>query len=408
MFRYSKNRVTRAHEADNILGAKLIDQNRVVLSAVGDDEYYYTLDRLKNIDDIPYNTTLFFEKKEYYEQLNYENLKHNHSDVSLDDEYNSLLDMHYSSTNLFLATTADGSVYGDIDMNFADPLGQNQFSLFASRDDINTTFAGISYTSNQYILNYSFVYSHVVDDNNINYVKDYTAMANISVPFIKSGRYEANFSLSYLEEYDNIREPATLGVDISKYEHFGKSMYPNHLNSLKLYAVKEREDIIYGGKYSFMHELPYEFYVSLNAKYSQTDAEVYTNTNGIKIDTSPNETYDPSQIVIPSLNNAYYGVKTAWYGDISLYKVINLSKYFFTFPISIQRESVYTKYRYYNLEGFSGNIYDMNEVTLGSELGLVGLNSFAFPLRLEYIYNDGDEAIIDNEHSFRVMLGVEF
>ncbi len=316
--------------------------------------------------------------------------------------------MHYSSTNLFLTTTSENSVYGDINMNFADPLNQNRFSLFVSRDDINTTFGGLKYSSNQYILNYSFLFSQILDDNNIDYLKDYTAMANINIPFLKFAKYQAGIGLSYLEEYDNPREPITLSLDFSRYEKYGRSMYPNYLNSISLYAVQERDDLIYGGSYNFMYALPYELYISLGAKYSQTDAKQYINTNGIKIDSSTQGIYDPSQIVIPSINSAYYGVKKGWYAYAGLYKVINLSKYFFTFPFSIQRESIYTKYRHYNLEGFSDNIYEMNEATLGVELALVGLNSFAFPLRIEYIYNDGDSKIIENENTVRVMLGVDF
>ncbi|MCW9025757.1 MAG: hypothetical protein OQJ77_00440, partial [Thiovulaceae bacterium] len=86
----------------------------------------------------------------------------------------------------------------------------------------------------------------------------------------------------------------------------------------------------------------------------------------------------------------------------------NLSKYFFTFPLSIQRESIYTKYRYYELESFSGKKYDMQESTLGLNLSLVGLNSLAFPLNIEYIYNNGKQGLIEDSHIIRFMLGIDF
>ena len=408
LYKYSGDKVTRAHEADNILGAKLLNNSKVVLSAVGEDEYYYTLDTLKTIDEIPYNTTLFFEHEDYYEKVNYKNLQHKESNIKLDDQYNSLLDIHYSSTNLFLSVTNENSIIGNMNMNFADPLMQNQVSFLFSRDDLNTTFGGLSYSSNQYILNYSFLFYQVLDDNNINYLRDYTAMASLNIPFVRFSKYSGDLSLSYLQEYDTIREPLTLSLKYSRYEQYGKSMYTNYLNYFNLFLVKERDDLIYGGIYKFSHYLPNEFYLSFGAKYTQTDAKEYINTNGIKISSSSGSVYDLSQINIPNIKSTFYGVKNAGYADIGLYKVLNFSKYFFTFPISLQRESIYTKYRYYQLSGFTDNNYNMSEIKLGTEISLVGLNSFKFPITAEYIFNDGDNKIIDNKHLFQFMIGVDF
>lgn len=99
----------------------------------------------------------------------------------------------------------------------------------------------------------------------------------------------------------------------------------------------------------------------------------------------------------------------AGYADIQISKVINLSKYFFTFPLSLQRESIYTKYRRYELELFSGHQYTMNETTLGASIVLVGLNSLAFPLNIEYIRNDDPSGfLVRDKEIYRVILGIDF
>jgi len=116
---------------------------------------------------------------------------------------------------------------------------------------------------------------------------------------------------------------------------------------------------------------------------------------------------DPSTIEMPSIAANFYA-KDAGYGEVRLLKVFNFSSYFFTFPLSLQRESLYTKYRHYKVSDFADNKADINEGTLGFTLSTVLLNSFVFPLTFEYIYNDTDTNLVKDKHQFRVMLGASF
>jgi hypothetical protein len=414
LYRYSNKKVTRAHEADNILGAKLLKDNNVVLSAVSDSEYYYTVDALKNIDELPFNITLFFEKKQYYAKLNYENLKHKHSTVSTDHEYNSLLDMHYSSTNIFMVADNDNNLMGNININFADPLEQNSASIYFNKDDSNISIGGLSYSSKQFLLNYYVSMYKVLDNNERDDIRDYGFISYASLPFMKFSRYFGNLNASFFQDYETQnREPISLSLNLGRFEKYGKSMYPNYLNAIDTYFVRERDDNIYGAKYDFTSHIGSEFYLNFGAKYSATDAQTisldaHLDARGVKISKNATSIYDISQINIPNLNGSFY-VKSSLHTDVGLSKVINFSKYFFTFPLSLQRESVYTKFRHYEIKSFSDKKYKMDEATIGLNLSLVGLNSFAFPINIEYVYNnDESDILVKDNHLGRVFLGIEF
>ena len=114
---------------------------------------------------------------------------------------------------------------------------------------------------------------------------------------------------------------------------------------------------------------------------------------------------DPSTVSMPSLDSAVY-VKEASFVELNAAKVINLSAYFFTFPLSLQRESIYAKYRYYDITQYGGLKHNVNEATVGLTFNTVVLNSFSFPVSLEYIYNDAD--FIQYEGKFRFLLGASF
>jgi len=415
LFKYFNADVKRVSKADNIIEAKLINDKKVFLSTIGTDAYHYIVSEFQEIKQSPYNTTLFFENKDYYNSLNYNTLHDSKKDhhLDLDTPYYSFLDMHYNGSNLFIESTQQSGLVGSLSMNFGDPLGQNNASAFINRNDSNITIAGLSYGSKQYLIKYSLIGYGVLDDDERQNTRDSGIMANANIPFIRQSYYYGDLSLSYFQDYDTLeREPLSLSLKFSRYEQYAKSMYPNYLNAIELYAIKERDDTLFGAQYQFTHDLDYEFYISLEAKHSQTDLQTtqynaYFNTRGVKISNFQPNVYDKSQIYMPNILASYY-LKNASYGGVQLTKVINFSKYFFTFPLSIQRESLYTKYRYYELEDFSQTQFDLNEITLGISLSLVGLNSLTFPLNIDYIYNDDDSFLIQDAHRLRIQLGINF
>ena len=114
---------------------------------------------------------------------------------------------------------------------------------------------------------------------------------------------------------------------------------------------------------------------------------------------------DPSAISMPCIDSAGY-VKRAAYGEVNMAAVFNASAYYFTFPLSLQRESLYAKYRHYDILDFTDVTWKANEVTVGVTLATVLLNSLEMPLSFEYIYNDAN--FISQENSFRFLFGSSF
>ncbi len=404
LYRYKDGAVTRVSKADNIIEARLIDDEDVFVAAISDKDYYYVKNRLVSIDEEPYETKLFFEEKEYYGKYD-KSADHEHIDTS--KPYNPLFEMHYSGSDIFYLGNS-----GSLSVNFADPLSQNSLSLFASRDDLNITMTGVGYSNSQHLLNYTLSLYSIVDNANRDDVRESGMMLSAGLPFYKEGYDLGTLSTSFYQDYETTsREPLNAILAFKTEKSYGNSKYSNFLNEFKAYATKERDDLIYGAKYSYIHDLAYEFYLSYSMKYSATNSKTdnksaFNDKRGVKLSNLLTiEDIDPSTITMTSLESSLY-IKNAGYMQFGLSKVLNFSSYYFTFPLSLQRESVYTKYRRYELEDFASYTTGVNEVKIGVAFESVFLNSIPIPLNLEYIYNDA--AFVKDENQIIFSLGISF
>lgn len=404
VYRYDNGDVKRVSTGDNIIDAKLVGEDELLVAAIGENKYYYSFTKIENLEGTPYNTKLFFEDKEYY---NVHNDYYNINNIDLNNSYNSFFDMHYSGSNFAIGYSDLSGLLGSLNINYSDPLAQNSANMFISRDTSEMTIAGAGYNSSAYLLKYSVLAYGVVDNNDRNNTRNYGIMANATLPFYTAGYYYGAIGLSYFQDYDiQEREPISGVLILQKSKTFGVSMYENSLNLLKLYGVSERKDKIFGGLYKFSHDLRNEWYIGLYAKYSQSNHIKRFEGRGVKVTNSIyQEDMDPSAIDMPSISSAAY-VKRAGYAEINIAKVVNLSTYYFTFPLSLQRESIYGKYRYYNLLDNINIKYKANELTFGVVFASVILNSYKIPISMEYIYNDGN--FIDDTNSFKMSMGISF
>ncbi len=410
LFAFKDGEVFRASDADNILEARLINDKEVLIAAVSEKDYYYVKNELKKIEETPFETKLFFEENKYYgwnDDLN----SSEHLQLDLSDPYYATLDMHYSGTNLSL-TLGDDVTTWSLNSNFVDPLSQNSATVYINKDESSTIIGGASYTNSEHLLQYEIFGYGVIEDNEKESVREGGFMLNAGLEFYKSGYYSGGFAASYFQDYNTQgREPISVSLDFSRLEKYGLSMYENYLNYLKIYGASEREDTIYGANYKFKYSFPYEFYFGLGAKHSQTNSDItdtaaIEDSRGVKIsNVSYQLDMDPSTILVPSLSSSSY-IKAASYAEVSLAKVVNFSSYWFTFPLSLQRESIYAKYRYYDLEDFSSKKYNFSEVTAGFTVFSVVLNKFVFPVNFEYISNNS--GLIEDKNKFRFMLGGTF
>jgi hypothetical protein len=111
---------------------------------------------------------------------------------------------------------------------------------------------------------------------------------------------------------------------------------------------------------------------------------------------------DSVSITMPTLEETLYA-KEAKVAEASIYKVFDTPLYFFSFPISLQRETLYLKQKFYDFELMNED-RDYMETTVGLESDMLFFNKFSLPIKMEWLYNKDTE----DKSLFRVMLGSEF
>ena len=420
LFRYSDGELSRAHDSDTIIDARLIDDDSALAAVMGSDSFSYKRIELTQIDEQPFEVKLFVEDEAYYRKADVKLIADADARevpaIDLGDDYYSFLDMHYSGTNVaFGKDTEAGFVY-NISVVFADPLGQNALSGFVLRNSDEYSLAGLRYANRQYFLQYEVTAYDIIDrpDDYVPSAKDnreYGLIADAYIPFLSVGYNTATLRGSYYEDYEsNSRKPLTASLDLLHGEQYGVSMFPNYLLYAAPYIAEDRGDHINGGEAAYIHDLSNEFYIDLSAQYSESDAVNNVDERGVKLVRSQSAKIldsDPSTVVMPGLKNTGY-LKSIAKASVALKKVLNFSVYSFRYPLSIRREAVFLRYNYYEIEPFSmlGNKIDVNEVVAGITFDTFLLHRIPVPVSLEYIYNDND--IIAEKNSFLIKFGLEF
>ena len=438
LYRYGVEGVQRVSSADNIVEARLINDDEVFLAAVGKSSYYYLVNSLSVRDEMPFVMHLFFEDKSDFLETRTEQVVVSNSMLpKVEVPYYGPLSTEYAGTQLALGAVSKNSnllfTY-DISAAFIDPLLTNRYSVFLSKGYDEVGLVGAGYENSAHLLSFGAsvygVYSegdaqtyHLYDAGDNNYTtavsilkgsRNYGLSAFLSLPVVKSGYVQSNINLRYYQDYDNnARSPLVLSGDISRSERYFQAMENNYLNALSLFGAYDRSDLSLGAEYTLAHDLPQRFYLSSKIKgaYSDFDRDAgllssENYTRGVKFSNFSSDLFrDPATVVMPTLEYTRF-VKQAVYGEVTLKKQFNATLLFFTFPLSLRREMFYLKHRYYDIEDFGqgsswSNHTHYNESTVGLSLDVLVMNRLTVPLNLEYIHNDNTL----EEHNFRVGLG---
>lgn len=400
LYRYFNGDVLRVSSADNIKDAKLIDDNYVFLSCIGEDNYYYVINRLEKKYMKPYATKLFFEYKNYFDKK--DNVLMQKNNISLEHSYNSFLNMHYSGLDLFAGYTSLYGINGSFSLKFSDPLVQNTFSFYGSKDSVNTKLLGIEYDNFLSIFHFNINTYKVLSDQN----NKYGLMLHTDVPLYRKGYYEISSSIDYFKDYRvTQREPITFTTSLKKQYNYPASLLPDLLHKIDFMGERERDYFIFGMEYSYIKNLSNLFYFgsTFNGAWTSTNS-TQKSAKGIKL-SSYKVSYDPTTVVIPNISYDGYA-KSAFSGEVKLAKVFYLSSYFFTFPLSLQNEILYAKYKYYSLKDFKKDTYNVKEFQVGLTVSSIYLNSFVVPMELKYVYDNA--SFIQNKHSISLSLGIDF
>ncbi len=396
LYLLKNSQLFRALDSDDVIDARLLDDSRVLLESIDGDGVNFTITTLKKkIASNIYSPHYFFENS----QKGVENLR---VDEVKKSSYSPISNLHYSSLDTLMSLNSDDEYDIDISANFSDALGYNRFTLFGSKysDD---TIAGLGYDNSQYRLNFGFAGFGVIDhDKNVSN-RGYGFSSYLQYPIYKSQYKSIDSKLSYtLSDDREDRSPLDLTLSLADKRAFGHSMYLNYGNFLDLSVGVDRGDIAYGAKSYFSRELGSEWYMGANLGVALSDMKE-GRKRGIKIDSYVDRFSTALDFTMPSLNNDIY-VKQVIQAGLSLKKVLNYSKYFFTFPISLRREALYTNYNYYDLKLKNDLRSGFNEFRVGFRADLLYFNSLPLPLKMEYIYNPD----LKDSSNFRVIFDMVF
>ena len=293
----------------------------------------------------------------------------------------------------------------NLQANFSDPLMQNYMGLLLSTDK-QRTVGGVSYSNDAHWLEFGgsgYIVAHNNDYNSSD-ERDNGYSAYLNLPLVATGYWRASTTLDYTKDYDNIyRKPLELSLDISNIKQFGISKYPNSLNTLNLFISQDRGENSYGGSYSWMYGLPWQSFISLDGSYMKSNATDPNREKGIEINSNYADIQTQrASISMPTIEKDRYA-KELKVGEIGLYKTVDTPLYFFSAPISLQRETIYLKQKLYDIDFINEN-KKYSESTLGLESDLVFFNNFVMPIKFELLYNPD----VADQTQFRVLLGSEF
>ncbi len=403
LYSYNKGNIKRVIDSDDIIGFKKIDKNIGLVATINSNGYKYQIVNLT-----PKSAKVFDTK--YIEDKNSKITKNNKlfsptNSKLKSKKYIPIRELEYSSLEQNMAYGDYEGFILNLKANFYDPAMQNSLGIIFSGDK-QRLLSGFIYENTAHELEFGgdiFGVSHNKKYDSSD-EDDYGYSAYLKFPFLAKGYYRASTTIDYINRYDSIyREPLTLSLDISNIKQFGISKYPNHQNIFNAFVSEDRENNSYGLSYSWLYGLGLESYIGFNGSYLKSDIVNTRKEKGIEIDNDWTTLQDEkSRVVMPTLDNTLYA-KKAKIAEIGLYKSINTPLYFFSFPVSLQRENIYFKQKIYNID-FANSNKKYNETTMGLESDFVLLNNFTLPIKFEYLYNKD----VKDKNLFRVLLGVEF
>ena len=438
LFRFNEGEVERVSQADNVVEARLVNNEKVLIAAVGREDYYYVINDLEVHREAPYEEVLFFEKEAMFAKVGKEASQQGlEKSVTLEEPYNALFDMRFGASIVSLGVASKNAktiVTYNVAALLSDPLLSNTLLLFVQQglDEVGT--AGLSYTNDVSFMEFSAtlygVYNsgdansyHHYNENNNTYEsatslakesRGYGISGYMKLPVIKRGYDRGDLLLNYYQDYDNnARSPLSVHFNLSHVEKFGESMYSNYSHTLSLFGSYERKDFSAGFEYGLSHDLGAKFFVGMRLKGVRSAYERKASvsmddgyTRGVKFSSFQSSTLnDPATMVMPTLAYTRF-VKQAGMGELFVKKQFDARLLFFTFPFSLVREGFYIKQRYFDIQDygqsstFSEHTH-YNETTLGATLDVLFMNRLVFPLTLEYLHNNNTQ----EKDAFRFSLG---
>ena len=400
VYRVKSNKLQRVSDADDIVDMKLIDNHKMLVSSVTSNGFDYKIEPIRPKSSLIPTIHYSFENSK--DKSLFDNTKKIIDLNMTHQKYSPLKELRYSSfTQIFGYSGLEG-FFNNGYMLFADAMMQNALMLYGHYSKTNSIL-GVSYDNIANTISFGGSFE-LRFDNQKRKLANYGYDLYAKYPFLRLGYYSGDISAEYQKfSSSKNRRFWDIKLNLKNKKQFGISKYPDSLNSLKLIIGQDRDNGMFEASYDFMHLIDSQLYISLKAKYLKAQKSNDSSHYGIKLqDNAPFLSQNDFELDMPSFANGVYAndVKMA---EAGVYKVFDKSAYFYLFPISLQRETLYGKYGIYNIKTENKSI-KFSQTTLGAEFDLLLFHRMSIPLAIELTHNN----TMKSKNSLRVLIKTAF
>ena len=389
--------VSRLTEGDDILDARLLDDDTAIVEVITADGISFM--------KIPLHAKRACVGKQ--EVLPQQSKLPVHADTvssaATPRIYRPVHNLHYSALEQFLSLQDDGNADFSLEARFSDPLERNHLRLFLSSID-QLARVGIGYDNSAHVVTFGAdIYATRSDDANLSN-RGFGLNGYIRYPFYRQTYRSGDLQIDgHLDNDRDARSQLSLTLSLEDRKKFGIGFYPNALKQLTLFTSADRGDFACGTSFHAGHDLGKGFYMMAGLKYARSDtSRAGEAQRGIWIDESTIAGFeDPSRFVLPSLPYDLYS-KEAFSGEVTVARMFSFGRYYFSLPLALRQESLYARYRYLHLE--NRHAIQIREVSLGIRAELLVLHKIPLPVTIEWMHNDD----IEKSRNFRFMIDLRF
>ena len=396
LYKYSNDKLILLNDSDNIINAKIMDANNILIVSVTSDGY--------NIQDINIDkniqTSISIVKN--LQLKNKFNFSKDIDEIDLKTkEYNELSQLEFSLLYpSYVYDSVNGSTYM-FNAMFMDPIMFNMLNIYTYKD-LDKKLAGVNYINERYI---PFSINMYNVDRDIKYINKRGYGLNIEVygPLIKKGRELLQISIKqYFDDKNRDKNPTSVSLNHIYKEKFTLADYEYLLSDAKGVLKYDRGDSVLGIEYKASKHISNEFYINMQVKLLNSSVNTLTEQRGIEVvDDLIEEQLDDTNIFIEGIDKGFY-VKNIDKFSIGFAKTFHINYYFSKFPLSLRKESLFIKYNHYEVETIKE--FTIKESIAGIKFDLLYFHKLPIPTTIKYIENDS----LKDDYKITLTLGMEF
>ncbi len=390
LFVYNQGKISKVLDAHNIIDAKIISQNEAIVTVLQSDNYLALKLKLQNEDCGVYKRTLALNKNIDF------HFKKSNSKIK-GAEYNSLKELDYSNTNLSLSS--DNLL---LQSNFTDTLSYNILSFGGFKDeDLSSFFA--SYINQRYSFPFALQVYSTNRKEKTDQDRGYGVVFQVQKNLLKRGLNTINSDfIYYLDDEIETKDPKIVSLSYEFSEQYPLASWAYNSSNLSLSLKEDRKDKTGSLAYTFTHYLFSQSYMRVKARHIKSDANlVFKEERGIKIYDSIDFTRDKTNTYIEGNDFSFYATQVNSL-HFTLKKDMNFSQYFFFFPVSLQKESIFYTFNHYDIETYIP--LKIKEHIVGLDMDILFFHNFTLPLTLKVIKNDFSE----DDYKFKFGTTIDF